>query len=92
MPHWHVLSEDKLIHCLFYMPFGWTILSAFGRKYWFRFGFMMMIVMLYGGCDEVHQHFVPGRTMDVWDWSFDALGGAIGGSIFLMWEKRFPRG
>ncbi len=86
MPHWDVLSYDKVVHVCFYAPLGWSIISSLVRKVDFRFGVMMMVVMLFGGIDEIHQHFVPGRTMDVWDWVADSIGGIIGGTFFLLWE------
>ena len=86
MPHWSILAYDKLFHLGFYAPLGFFLMATFARRMWFRYGCMLLVVMLYGCSDEIHQHFVPGRTMDVWDWMFDTVGGAIGGAIFLWWE------
>jgi VanZ family protein len=36
-----------------------------------------VIAVTYGLTDEVHQHFVPGRTMDPFDLLTDSLGAAV---------------
>jgi len=38
---------------------------------------MLIVVMLYGGMDEFHQHFVPGRSVDVYDFLADTIGALI---------------
>jgi VanZ family protein len=37
--------------------------------------------------DEIYQSFVPGRLMSASDWCADALGLAIGMSVFLFVGK-----
>ena len=41
-------------------------------------GWVLALGLLYGASDEYHQSFVPGRTVDAWDWVADALGVAAG--------------
>ena len=36
-----------------------------------------------GGLDEIHQHFVPGRSMDIFDFSADITGIAAGIIIWI---------
>ncbi len=38
-----------------------------------------------GAVDEIHQHWIPGRSMEFYDWLADASGGGIGAlsSAFL---------
>jgi len=45
----------------------------------------LIFVAIVGAVDEVHQHWIPGRSTDVIDWLADAAGGGIGGlfSAFL---------
>lgn len=45
----------------------------------------LVFVALVGAVDEVHQHWIPGRSTDVIDWLADAAGGGIGAlsSAFL---------
>lgn len=42
-----------------------------------------LMASLVGVADEVHQHFVPGRTMAVTDMALDAAGALIG--VLLAW-------
>ena len=37
----------------------------------------LLIAGLYGVSDEVHQHFVPGRSASAWDALADVLGAGI---------------
>jgi VanZ family protein len=79
---------DKLAHFGFYGVMGF--LCAMWRR---ESGgsargallFALAFVAFVGAVDEVHQHWIPGRSMDVIDWLADAAGGGIGGlfSAFL---------
>ncbi|MEO5339242.1 MAG: VanZ family protein [Magnetococcus sp. MYC-9] len=47
--------------------------------------------VVYGATDEWHQHFVPGRHADIWDWVADVTGA----SLFILirygmshWQQR----
>lgn len=42
-----------------------------------RLGIVVLIVMLYGATDEIHQSFVPGRFADFYDWLADAIGALL---------------
>ena len=88
MPHWKVLNYDKVVHLGFYVPLGFCVIASFPSKLWFRYGLMLIIVMLFGCSDEMHQHFVPGRSMDVYDWVADSIGGALGGILYIWWESK----
>ena len=37
----------------------------------------LLLVALYGASDELHQFFVPGRSVDFFDWLADFLGGVL---------------
>ena len=43
---------------------------------------------LYGISDEVHQAFVPGRSVELADWVADALGVAAGLYLYTVWQAR----
>jgi VanZ family protein len=38
----------------------------------------VIIAVLYGASDEIHQYFVPGRVCDIFDLVADSIGGFIG--------------
>jgi VanZ family protein len=79
---------DKLAHFGFYGVTGflcamWRRESGrpAGRAALFALGFVAFV----GAVDEGHQHWIPGRSMNVFDWLADTAGGGIGGlfSAFL---------
>lgn len=52
--------------------------GGFRRVSWRDVLWAIVISTLYGVSDEYHQHFVPGRTFDVFDMAADCAGSAIG--------------
>lgn len=48
----------------------------------------IFITSAYGASDEFHQRFVPNRTCDVWDWTADTIGGALGAALYAGYESR----
>jgi VanZ family protein len=92
-----ILDYDKLIHMAIYFVFAALMYRAL------RFGgispalrtraaiLTIGIITLYGATDEFHQHFVPGRTMDVFDWVADVAGGilcVVVLSFLSRWNRR----
>jgi VanZ family protein len=70
---------DKILHATAYffygaaMLFGVTgYLSDSGKRTILLI--TLLIGALYAASDEIHQHFVPGRTMDIFDWIADFTG------------------
>jgi VanZ like family len=71
----------KLAHVSIYGVLGGLLLRALGRN-------LATVVggVAYAVTDEVHQHFVPGRSGAPLDVAFDALG-VIAGVIVLRWLR-----
>jgi VanZ family protein len=73
---------DKITHAC---AFGAMCLLAVraGRALWpdrplrARLLPAVLFCLVYGGTDEIHQYFVPGRSCDVFDWIADIVGAAI---------------
>lgn len=42
------------------------------------FYFSLLILILYGALDELHQMLIPGRIADFYDWLADIIGGSLG--------------
>jgi VanZ family protein len=77
--------EDKLHHLLAYTPLGWLLMRSIvwqGNSSRKMLRLAIVIGILYGITDEIHQHFVPGRTMDWTDAVADAGGVALGSWFF----------
>jgi len=49
----------------------------------------LLYAFFYGVSDEFHQHFVPGRTMDIWDLALDTFGALT--FLFLLKKLQSTR-
>lgn len=96
IPELELLSHDKIIHCLIYVVFGFTVHRAI--RYQSRFPFLaehqylftMLIVAVYGATDELHQYFVPTRSCSIFDWLADCLGAVLYLSFFWLKSRLKP--
>ncbi len=82
---------DKLFHAGAYgvlAIFVWLALpEGSGRAR--RVVLALALSSAYGVSDEVHQHWVPGRTTDVLDWTADTAGAALAvGGLELVLRRR----
>jgi hypothetical protein len=91
LPHWGEpqFGSDKVIHfLLFGLLANWVGRSK--RVQRIRpLGIYnaVVIVSLFGAIDEVHQHFTPGRSMDIFDWSADTLGAVFAIALYARWPR-----
>ena len=82
------LPVDKVVHFLMYGFLG--VLAAVGwlrarRPAWY---WPLVLALLVGAIDEVHQRSVPNRTSDVLDWVADAAGISAGFGVVVRRQKR----
>lgn len=83
---------DKILHAIYYAPggyFSFLFLKAFGISSGVLSFFMGAIV---GILDEFIQSFVPGRSVDLFDFLADCIGLAMG-VILARWRvslSNFP--
>lgn len=95
IPQSIIFSQDKLIHMAIYAVFGYLLYRGMRKRGsrnaslagWITFG----ICVVYGATDEFHQHFTPGRSMDVYDWIADGLGAALAIGLARLLENRRSR-
>lgn len=78
---------DKLLHLIEYAIFGFLMIRALcsvgaGKSMFFLRFAAVTIAVLYGFTDELHQHFVPERSMELLDMATDGLG-AFAGQLFF---------
>ncbi len=94
--------NDKQAHALTYGVLAFLCLMGLTGWRWRRIAgasllAALVIAVLYGVSDEVHQAFVPGRTPDVADVVADATGASIAllaawaWAILLRRRSSFPR-
>lgn len=93
MPKLSILAYDKAIHAIIFFIFGLLVYYALEPQhvvptfYWQRSLVALVIVIAYGGLDEFHQHFVPGRTPDVYDALADAIGGVASAVAWFIYAQ-----
>lgn len=77
---------DKLAHFTAYALMGLLAARAgvgLGRSRRAAWLLAVAFCSLYGVSDELHQSFVPLRSVDAWDWVADTLGAASGAGAWL---------
>lgn len=84
--------HDKLAHFLVFGLLATTLirLPAFRAGRWWMLLICIAVPSAFGGLDEWHQSWVPGRVMDVMDWLADTLGAATAVLVYryLHWYRR----
>jgi len=55
------------------------------------FSLAILIAVVYGISDEMHQYFIPGRTFDFFDMGFDAIGACLILPIRFLEKNRYFR-
>lgn len=56
-----------------------------------RYPWMLIIGLIYGLSDEIHQHFVPGRMPDINDLVNDMIGVLVAVIVIRQWHKWLER-
>jgi VanZ family protein len=86
-------GADKVVHFGLYGMVGFLCAlwrRESGRSVKEAFAFALALVVLLGAADEVHQYWIPGRTMAFLDWVADTAGGAAGALSSLAAVSLFP--
>ena len=87
MPKLVLSVPDKILHVCEYSLFAFLICRAVKNQNHmqgiarFAIIFTILCASAYAASDEFHQSFVPGRTMDVFDWLADTIGAFIGAGV-----------
>lgn len=82
-----VSGADKVLHFGAYALLGLLLAFAVHRSAlspWVA----VVLGVLYGASDEIHQSFVPGRSPDIRDWVADALGVCFAVYLYTRWRAR----
>ncbi len=67
---------DKLAHAFAFGLLAMLLFMAMGKPW-----VAIIVTSFYGLSDEVHQYFVPGRSVDITDWIADTLGAIVAVSL-----------
>ncbi len=73
---------DKVVHFSVYGLLGTLVVRAMGVRRW---GWAVAAVSAFGVSDELHQHFTPGRSMELADWVADTLGALLAAALYARW-------
>ncbi len=59
---------------------------------WKRLLLAVTVAFIYGLSDELHQGFVPGRTLDIKDIAADAVGGVLAAIVvYIYYSRKYRR-
>jgi VanZ family protein len=92
---------DKAIHAAEYLPLGAVLMAWLQSRRgsreqtvpWRDIAITVGLVLVYGALDELHQAFVPGRTVSCADALADTLGGTVGAlTTLVFWRRSAGRG
>jgi len=86
----HVPLRDKGVHFIEYGVLGGLCAAASSRSWpsasvWRTAAFAILVSVLWGLSDEIHQAFVPGRSSEIADFVADVVGsvaGVVGWHLF----------
>lgn len=72
-------SKDKVAHFLVFGLLATALLRIpyFNRRSWRGAAAVAMLVICFGGFDELRQSLTPGRSVELADWIADSLGAVI---------------
>jgi VanZ family protein len=80
-------ASDKLVHATMYGIFAWLATRALVRSGQPLLRSILLVIlgiMIFGALDEWHQQFIPGRSMDLFDWLADLSGATIGTIVAIL--------
>ena len=84
-------GTDKGVHWVLYFVLGLlsarAVLAEHGRRP-VPLLVTLGLVLVFGAVDELHQRWIPGRTVDLRDWVADAIGAACGITAALAAARR----
>jgi VanZ family protein len=90
LPRWAQprFEEDKLEHLLVFGLMATLLarLAIVQRTRPLGIYAAALVVSVFGLTDELHQHFTPGRVMDVYDWLTDTTGAVLATALYARWH------
>lgn len=87
--------RDKGVHFVEYGTLSVLLTHALRvtapqRRAILTWGAAVIITLVWGAIDEIHQAFVPGRSSDVGDLIADGCGAVVGAMVYLLVRRRQP--
>lgn len=81
-----VARFDKVAHFAMYAVLGALVARALAGRRAALAGLLaaVAIAAAFGAADEWHQQFIPGRSMDLVDWTADSSGALVGATLAVL--------
>jgi VanZ family protein len=86
-------GADKIAHFGFYGVMGFLFVlwrREIGTGAVAAVAWAAIFAAFLGAVDEVHQQWIPGRSMELLDWAFDFAGGTAGGFCSSVAASKIP--
>lgn len=96
MPALNIFEMDKVIHLGVYFVLAACVFTACSHAeapislQRHRIAATILFVAVYGAVDEFHQYFVPGRSVELFDWLADVSGALLFIFLFFVWRRLRP--
>lgn len=94
LPNLPLLGWDKFVHAAVFFVLSWLVHRSLRNQTRFpaamrhHLAATVLLVALYGGLDEIHQIFVPGRMAGLDDLAADAVGALFYAGVFRIAARR----
>ena len=93
LPETDFKLADKLLHSVVYLILFFLFFYSLKNQNKsiklknYALEFSLLLTIIYGATDEIHQYFVPNRECDVFDWLADVVGALVGYLILTIITK-----
>ncbi len=87
VPAPQIVNFDKVAHLLVFGLLGTLIARVEGVARWpgLGVGWAVVLASAFGGLDEWHQSYTPGRYVEFADWVADTVGAALAVTLYARW-------
>ncbi len=85
-----VPETDKLVHITIFAILAFLLSGTLYKntRPWKRVAQVLLLTILFGYLDELHQSMVVGRVSSLWDLLADGIGGLTGAMLYLSFHHQ----
>jgi VanZ family protein len=90
LPSYEIFSMDKLLHFGVYFVLGFLVMKSARQMSLKRSKVHYLYVFLFVSsiADEWHQHFIPGRSVSIWDFVANATGLLVSIMVYVKYYDK----
>jgi len=83
---------DKVAHIVIFGIFAFLLMGSIerqirSRKVISQILLVLLLTIIFGCLDEIHQSFVAGRSCSLWDLLADGVGGILGATSYKIYSQ-----